>query len=163
MFNFNENAQIYYTYMKHLSERYKPTNHEGGFFRGELEEFYQALRSKVEFPCLVVEGFKNELDNPSSDRYFKCRTTSFTVVCSYQEYQNYDAIEKALGESEEHGEEFIKQMLFDGRESDCQVLIEDISTLIIDNAPEKYIGLRYTFTIKSFFNTQPNKTIWRKS
>ena len=158
--NFNDNASKYYAYMRELAGKYEPTAHEGGFLRGELEEFYKSLRAKVKFPCLVTEGFKNELEKNPSEMLKKNRTTSFTVVCGYDTFNDYDAIEKALGDSERHGEEFIRKLITDGKEERCFGGINDISTVMIENESEKYIGVRYTFTITSFIPGRPTKELW---
>jgi hypothetical protein len=151
MNNFNRNASTYYAYMRKLAaenenigadDTAKNLQH---FYQGELEEFYTGLRSKVEFPAFVVEGFRLHLsfEHPA----LKYRESAFTVIYPYSEDDDYLQITECFAKSENVGIEILRQMTTDGANVPCQIRIEDISGVQALNERDRYAGIRFSFTI----------------
>jgi hypothetical protein len=149
--------------MRQLASEHKdigednPKENRKHFFQGELEEFYKGLRSVVEFPALVVEGFKLDFRNVFD---FKNRESAFTVVYAYKDHEAYEQITEAFSNSEDVGLEILRRMLEDAQEVDCQIRIDDISGIQIQNEKEKYCGIRFSFTLYNGNDTDINPDKW---
>lgn len=160
--NFNDNAGSFYAFMREIAENHVDIKHvdnkDKHFYRGELEEFFVGLRSKVKFPALVVEGF--ELNYSEQNPITKHRESAFTVVFSYKNRDDYDAITDCFSKSEIIGDEILNMMAKLGKDLPCQVRIENIHGVQIINENEKYAGVRFSFVLKKLHNTSINKMQW---
>ena len=161
--NFNLNANNFYAYMQSLAQQHKDILHteaDKHFFIGELEEFYLGLRSKVNFPALVVEGFNLYVSVHSKTE--KGRKSSFTVVFAYDQDNDYEAIIECYSHSEDVGLEILRRMDADGEELSCQVRVEDIEGLQIINDQDRYAGIRFDFVLVSYNNPDIQSDKWQK-
>ena len=159
MINPNNSPKDLYSYLEMLAVKHADLQHsekEQHYFRGELEDFYIGLRNRVNFPALLSESFelfyKDEL---------KSREFSFIVVKDYDENNDYNHIDQAISVSEEIGEEIIRKILHDFDEHDLGEL-DYGQGLPMENKEEKYIGIRFTLTMNSCFNTEIDKKKWIK-
>jgi hypothetical protein len=154
MNNFNLNANAYYAYMRAIAAENEnigadnPAKNLQHFYQGELEEFYKGLRSKVEFPALVVEGFSLHLsfEHPS----LKHRESAFTVIYPYSDDDDYRQITECFSKSENVGLEILRKMATDGANVPCQIRIEDISGVQVLNERDRYAGIRFSFSVCCF-------------
>lgn len=162
MLNYNNNAGLFYAFMREMAEKHNDIKHvdnkDKHFFRGELEEFYVGLRSKVRFPALIVEGF--ELNYSDDSQTLKYRESAFTVAYSYQNEDDYDAITECYANSEITGEEILNKMKSAGLELQCQIRIENIHGVQIINETEKYAGVRFSFSLKKLHPATVNAEKW---
>ena len=164
MLNFNLNANSFYAYMRGLAAKHKEIgpDKEGEnkkhFFIGELEDFYKGLRSVVEFPALVVEGFQVSL--PSEDQSLKERESAFVVVYGYEDHKNTDQETDCFSKSEDVGLEILRRMMQDGDEASCSIRISNITGVQILNETNKYAGVRFSFTLSNGNRTGIDKKMW---
>ena len=164
MINFNLNATNFYSYMREIASKHKLIGKDSEeknrkhFFIGELEDFYKGLNSVVEFPALVVEGFKLNLsDEEQSTKY---RESAFTVVFDYKDHDNYEQQTTCFSNSEDIGLEILRKMNEDACETICPIGISDISGVQIINTKDKYAGIRFSFTLFNANVTEINNLIW---
>ena len=160
MTNPNTNPLAFYAYLEQLAIKHKDLQHheaEQHYFRGELQDFYEGIRNRVNFPALISESFELayvQYDNGP----WKNREFSFIIAQDYKERNDYPSIDEAINICEEIGEEIIKKIMHD---------FEDISTELeygtgipIENQAEKYIGIRFTLTFKNCFNENIDPDKW---
>ncbi|MFA5659265.1 MAG: hypothetical protein WC900_08270 [Oscillospiraceae bacterium] len=160
--NFNDNAGLFYAFMRKIAETHADIQHvdekNKHFYRGELEEFFMGLRTKVKFPALVVEGF--ELNYSENQNTFKHRESAFTVIFSYANKDDYEAITDCFSRSEEIGDEIINYMKAYGKKLACQVRIKNVNALQIQNETEKYAGVRFSFSVEKLHKTSTTASKW---
>lgn len=161
--NFNLNANTYYAYMRQIASQHKeigadiPNENRNHFFIGELQDFYNGLRSRVLFPALVVEGFSlNLLDNQEA----LYRESAFTVTFPYEQEDNYDQQTECFSKSEDIGKEILRKMLLDAENANCPISISDIAGTMILNNTERYAGIRFSFTLVNANTNTINKSKW---
>jgi len=159
MINPNRTPQALYSYLEMLAVKNTDLKHsekEQHYFRGELEDFYLGLRNRVKFPALISESFELNYDAD-----WKYREFSFIVVEDYQDRNKYNQIDDAISKCEEIGEEIIRKILHDFDEHDLGELDYGHGDPM-ENKEQKYIGIRFTITMKSCFDTEINKKKWVK-
>jgi len=159
MINPNTNPNAFYSYFELLAVKNTSLKHsetEQHYFRGEYTEFYLGLRNRVKFPALISESFElNYNEN------LKFREFPFIIVEDYQDKNKYKQIDDAISTCEEIGEEIIRKILHDFDKYDWGELEYGIGEPM-ENKEQKYIGIRFTITMKSCFNTDIDKTKWMK-
>lgn len=138
----------YTAYMRHLAEQHRELRHTEGdrhFFRGELQEFFENLRSRVNFPCLVVESSEVEYGGERSNPY-KQRTTSFIVADSYDQVGDYNEMEYRMSICERIAEQLLGRMMNDREKPFRFVKIEEASGEYLANEAQRYVGYRITLS-----------------
>ena len=113
------------------------------YFRGEVEEFFQNLRSAVCFPCVVLESCEVEYKN-GAPSFQKVRNTAFIVVADYDQLDDFSEIQNKLSLCEKIGEEFI------GRIEDDNIFRIDMDSVVatyMQNQQQRYVGCRFAFSI----------------
>jgi len=130
------------------------------FFIGEMEDFYKGLRSVVEFPALVVEGFQLNLDEWQETLY---RESAFTVVFDYNDHDNSAQQTDCFSQSEDIGREILRRIAADGDESLCPIRINNIAGVQVLNETDRYAGIRFSFSIYSANVTDINEDAWNKT
>jgi hypothetical protein len=166
--NHHNTPQAFCDYMQRLASLHVSLAHtakEPHYFRGELEEFYTGLRDRVNFPALIQEGSEIRFTSDQARNSFKERDSSFMIVQDYENDNDYDAIYAAFDLCEKIGDEIIRKINADKYEPACMVikdfLIEDVSAVQIQNVRERYVGVRYTFSPKTPFWHEPDKSMWK--
>ena len=151
----------YYTILKQLAETnvdLRHTSNEPHYFRGELEEFYMGLRNHVNYPAMIAEGFTITLDTSSS--LWKHRETSFIIVKDYEDDSDYDQIDAAFNVCESIGDEVIRKLLQLNEVQQCPSMIGNVTCQQLQNETDKYVGIRYTYTISDPFDDEPDEDKW---
>jgi len=163
----HNSPQAFSLYLMGLAVAHKGLLHtsaEPHYFRGELEEFYMGFRDRVNFPAMVQEGSEIRFTSDNADNAFKERESSFMIVQSYENDDDYEAIYQAFDLCERIGDEIIRRINLDKFKAECMVvkdfLLEDVSAVQIQNTRERYVGVRYSFTIKSPFWNELDTNKW---
>lgn len=154
-------SQQYYQYIEGLARSHRLVAHTPArkhFFRGELEEFYMDLRNRVKFPAVVAESFELSWDE---DAEFKRRETSFIIAAAYNESKNWDNIHTAFDLCERIGDEFLRRMMEDAADGSLCAAIVPVSAVPVLNEQHLYAGIRYTITVKTPFDTEPDTDMWQ--
>ena len=107
----------YIAFFEDLATRHKLLLHSGSekhFVRANIEELITGLRSKVAWPCLVLESYElNLVDNKSDDIYL-VPTGAFTILTKVQR-DNYDQENEAINTCMGIGLDIISAMRKDYR------------------------------------------------
>lgn len=158
-----KNYLIDYTvYMRTLATRHRRLHHtpeEPHFFRGELQEFFEGLRSRVEFPCLIVEGSEVEYAG-TRQNLTKRRNTSFIVADSYDQVGDFSEMEEKMSGCEMIAEELLGRMLTDTSKPFHNVEIEGAEGQYLANESQKYVGYRVNLTLIEPNICIKNKEVW---
>lgn len=137
----------YTNYMRVLAKEHANIQHsttETHFFRGELQEFFQRLRSDVCFPCLIAEGCDVEYEG-SKDAPVKRRSTSFIIADKYDQQDDYTDIQSQMSDCEKIAEEVLGRMLTDKEAPFKQIEFSSIEGTYLQNEQERYVGYRISF------------------
>lgn len=153
----------YITYMRTLAERHTSLNHstnEKHFFRGELEEFWNQFRSMVNFPCLVTE--KSEIEYSGYvGQMTKTRITSFIVVDTYDQHDDYDNILLKMSNCETIAEQIMGRMMTDEDSPFSNIDTGKLHGEYLQNEQERYVGY-----VIAFSSTEPvcliNNEVWNE-
>ena len=139
----------YVAYMRHLAEEHAKLRHtprEPHFFRGELEEFVNGLRSGVSFPCLVTESNEVEYEGSKSN-LIKKRTTSFIIVDSYENVGDFNETDEKMSLCEMIAEDILSRMMSDTDKPFRLAQIEGADGNYMLNDTDRYVGYRVTLTM----------------
>ena len=158
-----KNYLIDYTvYMRSLAEEHKKLHHrpeEKHFFRGELQEFFENLRSRVAFPCLLVEGSEVTYTG-SRQNLCKRRTTSFIVADGYDQVGDFDEMEERVSGCEMIAEEILGRMMSDDNKPFRSIEIEETDGQYLANVAQRYVGYRVNLTLVESNICINNKMAW---
>ena len=128
---------------KHTSLHHTPE--EKHFFRGELEEFWNQFRSVVNFPCLVTERSVIEY-NGDENKMTKRRITSFMVVDTYDQHDDYDEIILKMSRCENIAEQVMGRMLTDEDSPFYRIETESMNGEYLQNEQDRYVGYLIAFS-----------------
>lgn len=159
----SENFLIDYTaYMRTLAEKHRQLHHSKGnkhFFRGELMEFFENLRSVVKFPCLILEG--NEVEYVGKHpNVSKNRTASFIIADSYDLVGDFGEMDLKWSGCERIAEQIIGRMMTDKSKPFRSIDTEGIAGEYIANTAQKYVGYRVTLTLTDSSICMFDKNAW---
>ena len=138
----------YTTYMRQLAAKHTALHHtpeEKHFFRGELEEFWNQFRSVVHFPCLVTERSVIEYNGDES-KLTKRRITSFMVVDTYDQHDDYDEIILKMSRCENIAEQVMGRMLTDEESPFYRIETESMNGEYLQNEQDRYVGYLIAFS-----------------
>lgn len=146
----SENFLIdYAAYMRTLAEKHRQLHHSKGdkhFFRGELQEFFENLRSVVRFPCLVLESSEVEYTGIRPN-ISKRRTTSFIIADTYDLVGDFGEMELKVSGCERIAEQILGRMIADKVKPFSKIDPESITAEYLANTAQKYVGYRVTLTL----------------
>ncbi len=159
----NQNFLIDYTnYMRMLAEKHILLHHtstDKHFFRGELQEFFENLRSVVRFPCMVVEG--SEVDYVGQrPNISKRRTTSFIIADCYDTVGDFGEMELKVSGCEKIAEQIVGRMMTDKIKPFGNIETDSISGEYLANTAQKYVGYRVTLTLNDSSICMFDKNAW---
>ena len=143
-------------YMAGLAALHTSLNHRPPanrhFFRGELEEFYNKLRSDVKFPCMILEGSEIDYEGQIYN-LTKVRHCAFMIVDSIERMRDYEEIQERMSRCERIGEQIMGRIIREAGDSASgspfsRLLISEMSAEYWHNEPQKYVAFRMRFTVK---------------
>ena len=143
-------------YMAGLAALHTALNHRPPkskhFFRGELEEFYNKLRSDVKFPCMILEG--SEIDYEGNTyNLTKIRHCAFMIVDNIDKMRDYEEIQERMSYCEKIGEQVMGRIIKEAGKPEtgspfAQLMITDMAAEYWHNETQKYVAFRMKFTVK---------------
>jgi hypothetical protein len=141
----------YKTYMGTLAAQHRELldrPEERHYFFGELPDFFANLRSNVHFPALIAEGSEVEYTG-NKGNVSKRRTTSFSVVDSYDQPGDVAEMVLKVSNCEKIGEQILGRMIADpDSEKPFRTIdIESVTGEYNANEANKYVGYRITLTL----------------
>lgn len=150
-------------YFKLLATQHIAIGHsekEKHFYRFELEEVLTSLKT-INFPALILEGYKYKLSDAKSDNVIKERSGAFIILGHLKDTGDYDAMHELWDFQEEICDDICARIKSDKRivaaVRDFDLNSVDVS--LIANMAERNYGIRCTFTISSPrpMNVDPDK------
>ena len=153
-------------YFKTLATQHVTIGHslnEKHFYRFELDEVLTNLKN-VNYPALILEGYRYKLKDQSSDNVLKDRTGAFILIDHLHDIGDFDAMEEIWDNMESICDEIIAKIKSDKRNPLAKAVRDfDLNTVeiaLIANTIDQNYGIRCTYTITSPFTTDIDPTKW---
>lgn len=153
-------------YFKTLASQHVAIGHslnEKHFYRFELEEILSNLKN-VNYPALILEGYRYSLTDKSSDNVMKERTGAFVLIDHMSDMGDFDAMHEVWDNMETICDEIIARIKSDKRNSTIRSIrdfdLGSVQVALIANETDKNFGIRCTFTITSSFTTDVDAAMW---
>ncbi|MFA6483208.1 MAG: hypothetical protein WCW62_11560 [Bacteroidales bacterium] len=158
------------TYMESLATHHKGIlnrDDEKHFFRFELEEMLTGMKSNMNYPALVMEGYDFNFVDENSDNLQKRVSCAFMLLGKVSDKGDYDAIHTLWDSLEEIGDEIVVRILSDKRDrkTDCLAYFHarSITGTPITDMNLIHYGFRYAFELSWPVNNDINPEVWNGS
>jgi hypothetical protein len=136
---------------------------ENHFYRFEIEEVLTGLKH-INYPALVLEGYRCTFTDQLSDNILKQRTGAFILLDHLADLGDYDAMHRIWDNLETIGDDIITRIRNDKHNPESRVIRDiDIGTVeytLIANEQDKNFGIRITFVITTPFSGEPDPGRW---
>ena len=133
------------------------------FYRFELEEVLTGLK-KVNYPALILEGYRYSLTDKQSDNVLKERSGAFMLLGHLNDIGDYDAMHQLWDNLEMICDDIIIRIKSDKRNPESKAIrdfdLGSVNVALIANENDKNYGIRCTFTISSPLPTDVNPEKW---
>lgn len=132
---------------KHTSLQHSATSKH--FFRGELDEFWQDIRSKAKFPALMLESSLLDITSETSS-FSSTRTLAFVIVdnCKVDRYQSITQVHSQCEVIATSILERIRHDIHEGELGTVRLLSAHLEP--IENVPMHYYGQRVELVVSEF-------------
>jgi hypothetical protein len=154
-------------YFENLASQHMAIQHtdsEKHFFRFELEEMLTGMRSQINYPALVLEGYDFEFVDHDSDNLQKKVNCAFMLLDKVSDKGDYDKIHELWDRIEEIGDELIVRLLSDKRERKTPCLAyfhaSTVTGTPITDMNLVHYGFRYSFELSWPVNNDINPEVW---
>jgi len=133
------------------------------FYRFELDEVLAGLK-KVNYPALILEGYRYSLTDKQSDNVLKERSGAFMLLGHLNDVGDYDAMHQLWDNLEMICDDIIVRIKSDKRNPAAKAIrdfdLGSVNVALIANENDKNYGIRCTFTITSPLPTDVNPEKW---
>ena len=152
----NEKFSELVAYFENLATKHLDIGHtplKKHFYRFELDEVLSGLKN-VNFPALIMEGYKFDFCDNKSDNIQKKRQGAFILLDHVSDRGNYTKIHEAWDKLEEIGDDILAKIKADKRVINNPIVnfeISEVSANLIANEISNCYGIRYLFTIERKF------------
>jgi hypothetical protein len=143
------------TYFRTLAEQHIEIGHsaaEKHFYRYELEEVLGGL-NQMNYPALILEGYRYGFRDNKSDNVLKERTGAFILLGHVKDLGDYDAIHELLDKLETISDDIFARIKSDKRNPAVAAVrdfdLNSVDAALILNEHDKNYGIRFNFTIVS--------------
>ena len=140
------------------------TDDEKHFFRFELEEMLTGMKSNLNYPALILEGYDFDFVDEDSDNLQKRVSCAFMLIGKVSDKGDYDAIHRLWDALEEIGDELIVKILSDKREkqTDCLAYFHarSVTGTPITDMNLIHYGFRYAFELSWPVNNDVDPSKW---
>ena len=137
--------------------------HDKHFYRFELDEVLTGLK-KVNYPALILEGYRYSLLDKLSDNVMKERSGAFMLLGHLNDIGDYDAMHQLWDDLEMICDDIIVRIKSDKRNPVAKAIrdfdLGSVNVALIANENDKNYGIRCTFTISSPLSTDVNPEKW---
>lgn len=127
----------------------KHTDHEKHFYRLELEEVLTGLQG-INYPALILEGYRFGFRDAKSDNPIKTRSGAFILLDHVSDPGDYNRVHEVWDALEEIGDDILARIKADKRVSTAPVYgfdLENVSATLIQNELDNNYGIRFLFDI----------------
>jgi hypothetical protein len=139
---------------------------EKHFYRFELEEVLTGLK-KVNYPALILEGYRYSLTDKQSDHVMKERSGAFMLLGHLNDISDYDAMHELWDKLEMICDDIIVRIKSDKRNPVAKAVrdfdLGSVNVVLIANENDKNYGVRCTFTISSPLSIDVNPENWNSN
>lgn len=139
------------------------TSTEKHFYRFELDEVLTGLK-KVNYPALILEGYRYSLADKLSDNVMKERSGAFMLLGHLNDIGDFDAMHQLWDDLEMICDDIIIRIKADKRNPTAKAIrdfdLGSVNVALIANENDKNYGVRCTFTISSPLSTDLNSEKW---
>src|SRR5665647_777919 len=136
---------------------------EKHFYRFELDEVLTGLK-KVNYPALILEGYRYSLSDKQSENVMKERSGAFMLLGQLNDIGDYDAMHQLWDHLETICDDIIVRIKADKRNPDAKAIRDfdmgSVNVALIANENDKNYGVRCTFTISSPLCSDVNPEKW---
>lgn len=157
MITSNQSISNIYAFLRGIVEEQEYFRQGGTgnhFFRADIDEeqgeFYEALKNRVRYPAFVAESFGNTYTRMERG-LFKERAMAFSIVEGTRDDNDYDELDEINDRVEPQGDNILRLLIEECREARCRIEIDEIEATQIRNTQERYAGMRWSFTMRSFW------------
>ena len=158
----------YVSYFRGIATQNKEIGHtdkETHFYRMNVEEVLQGLRTDIHSPALILEAFEGKLVDGKSDNNLADRMGAFMII-KQVEVDNFDEEHKVLDDCERIGLNIIKRMRRDSRTNPIQdrllqgLDLNRVNWQKVGPVFDNYFGYRFIFSIIEHENMRYDDTLW---
>lgn len=156
-------------YFRTLASQHVAIGHtatEKHFYRFELDEVLTGLK-KVNYPALILEGYRYSLADKQSDNVMKERSGAFMLLGHLNDIGDFDAMHQLWDDLEMICDDIIVRIKADKRNPMAKAIrdfdLGSVNVALIANENDKNYGVRCTFTISSPLSTDINPQKWNYS
>lgn len=139
------------------------SENEKHFYRFELEEFFTGLRN-LNYPALILEGYKYGLVDKLSDNVLKERSGAFMLIDHVSDGGDIDKMHEVWEQMEMICDDIVSRIKKDKRERSVPVVqgfdLNNIEVALVANMMDHSYGIRCTFNIASPLNVDIDATHW---
>lgn len=159
---FSETIQYFKTLAaQHISIGHSAT--EKHFYRFELEEILGGLKD-VNYPALILEGYRYSLTDKQSDNVLKERSGAFVLIDHLHDRGDFDKMHEIWDNLEVICDDLVARIKADKRNpAIAQVRDFDLNTIqvaLIANDTDQNYGIRCSFTLVSSLTTVVDPDKW---
>lgn len=153
-------------YFKQLATEHTAIAHsdtEKHFFRFELDEVLTGLPRGMNYPAIVLEGYRFSLIDNKSDNVIKRRDGAFMLLDHIPDTGDHDHIHNVWGDLEEVGDDIIARIRHDKRNPLSPVRdfnVNSVEANLLSTEFGNLYGIRFTFTMDASFETDINEEKW---
>ena len=155
------------SYIESLATLHKGILHsedEKHFFRFELEEMLTGMKSNLNYPALILEGYDFSFVDEDSDNLQKRVSCAFMLIGKVSDKGDYDAIHLLWDSLEEIGDELVVKILSDKRDRKTECLAyfhaRSITGTPITDMNLIHYGFRYAFELSWPVQNDVNTEVW---
>ena len=134
------------------------------FFRFELEEVLTGIKSTINYPALILEGYDFAYEDSQSDNLIKNRNGAFILLDHATHPDDFDRIDNIYDEMEEIADDIIAKIKCDKRNIQIPFIVgfdfDKVQGMMIKGADQTF-GMRITFTISSPRDITVNQDKWQ--
>jgi hypothetical protein len=158
------NLVDYFETLAILHKGIQHTEEEKHFFRFELEEMLTGMKSNLNYPALILEGYDFNFVDEDSDNLQKRVSCAFMLLGKVSDKGDYDAIHNLWDKLEEIGDEIVVKILSDkrDRQTDCLAYFHarSITGTPITDMNLIHYGFRYAFELSWPVCNDVNPEVW---
>ena len=143
------------SYFKKIATEHIQIGHsidEKHFYRFELDEVLTGLK-KINYPALILEGYKYSFEDGKSDNIIKKRSGAFILIDHLHDIGDYDAMHETWDRLEDICDDILARIKADKFNPTTKAVrdfdISSANVVLIANEQDKNYGIRCTFTISS--------------
>ena len=153
-------------YFKTLASQHVSIGHsaaEKHFYRFEIDEILSGIKT-INYPALILEGYRFSLIDKQSDNVLKERTGAFILLDHLSDVSDYDAMHELWDRLESICDDIIARVKADKYNATAKAVrdfdLNNIEFALIANENDRNFGIRCTFTITSPFSTTVEPSRW---